>query len=123
VGDSVVPEMIAVPSGWWALLSPGGSSANALTANGLSEMGEAAIFTIPLCKWNWPGQSGNDAEPRLAADRRKRTCGSPAPLAQGGGYRRTFGLAGQAIARVDRFRSRPPWSLLDGSSSIQQTGS
>ncbi len=44
VGDRVVPGMIAVPSGWWASLSPGGSSANALTADGLSDMGGGGDF-------------------------------------------------------------------------------
>jgi len=44
VGDGVVPGMIAVPSGWWASLSPGGSSANALTADGLSDMGGGGDF-------------------------------------------------------------------------------
>lgn len=44
VGERVVPGMIAVPSGWWASLSPGGSSANALTADGLSDMGGGGDF-------------------------------------------------------------------------------
>lgn len=44
VGDDVLPGMIAVPSGWWASLSPGGSSANALTADGLSDMGGGGDF-------------------------------------------------------------------------------
>src|SRR4029077_8447045 len=44
VGDGVVPGMIAVPSGWWASLSPNGSSANALTADGLSDMGGGGDF-------------------------------------------------------------------------------
>ncbi|MEO6222862.1 MAG: molybdopterin dinucleotide binding domain-containing protein, partial [Vicinamibacterales bacterium] len=44
VGDRVLPGMIAVPSGWWASLSPGGSSANALTADGLSDMGGGGDF-------------------------------------------------------------------------------
>ena len=44
VGDRVVPGMVAVPSGWWASLSPGGSSANALTADGLSDMGGGGDF-------------------------------------------------------------------------------
>jgi anaerobic selenocysteine-containing dehydrogenase len=36
VGDRVRPGVVAMPSGWWASLSPGGVSANALTADGLS---------------------------------------------------------------------------------------
>ena len=44
VGDRVIPGMIAVPSGWWPSLSPGGSSANALTADGLSDMGGGGDF-------------------------------------------------------------------------------
>ena len=44
VGDGVVPGMVAIPSGWWASLSPNGSSANALTADGLSDMGGGGDF-------------------------------------------------------------------------------
>jgi anaerobic selenocysteine-containing dehydrogenase len=44
VGERVIPGMIAVPSGWGASLSPGGSSANALTADGLSDMGGGGDF-------------------------------------------------------------------------------
>ena len=44
VGDAVLPGMVAVPSGWWASLSPGGSSANALTADGLTDMGGGGDF-------------------------------------------------------------------------------
>jgi anaerobic selenocysteine-containing dehydrogenase len=36
VSDRVRPGVVAMPSGWWASLSPGGKSANALTADGLS---------------------------------------------------------------------------------------
>ena len=36
VNDRVRPRVVAIPSGWWASLSPGGVSANALTADGLS---------------------------------------------------------------------------------------
>src|SRR3712207_9310123 len=31
VGDRVRPKVVSIPSGWWASLSPSGSSANALT--------------------------------------------------------------------------------------------
>src|SRR5688572_8742344 len=44
VGERVIPGMVAVPSGWWASLSPGGSSANALTADGLSDIGGGGDF-------------------------------------------------------------------------------
>jgi len=44
VGDGVVPGVVAMPSGWWASLSPGGSSANALTADGLSDLGGGGDF-------------------------------------------------------------------------------
>ena len=33
-----------MPSGWWASLSPGGSSANTLTADGLSDWGGGGDF-------------------------------------------------------------------------------
>ncbi len=39
VGDGTRPGVVSMPSGWWASLSPGGSSANALTADGLSDLG------------------------------------------------------------------------------------
>lgn len=44
VGDGVVPGMIALPSGWWASLSPGGSSVNSLTSDGLSDIGGGGDF-------------------------------------------------------------------------------
>ncbi len=37
VGERVRPGVAALPSGWWASLSPGGASANALTADGLAD--------------------------------------------------------------------------------------
>jgi anaerobic selenocysteine-containing dehydrogenase len=40
VGDLVRQGVVALPSGWWASRSPGGSSANALTADGLSDPGD-----------------------------------------------------------------------------------
>jgi len=33
-----------MPSGWWASLSPGGSSVNALTPEGISADGDGPIF-------------------------------------------------------------------------------
>ena len=44
VGDRVRPGVVSMPSGWWASLSPGGSSANALTSDGLTDLGGGADF-------------------------------------------------------------------------------
>jgi anaerobic selenocysteine-containing dehydrogenase len=44
VGDRVRSGVVSMPSGWWASLSPGGSSANALTADGLSDLGGGGDF-------------------------------------------------------------------------------
>jgi anaerobic selenocysteine-containing dehydrogenase len=44
VGDRVRPGVVAMPSGWWASLSPSGTSANALTADGLSDWGGGGDF-------------------------------------------------------------------------------
>ena len=44
VGEHIRPGVISMPSGWWASLSPGGSSANALTADGLSDLGGGGDF-------------------------------------------------------------------------------
>ena len=44
VNDRVRPGVVAMPSGWWASLSPGGSSANALTPDGLSMWGGGGDF-------------------------------------------------------------------------------
>ena len=44
VGDRVRPGVVSVPSGWWASASPSGRSANALTADGLSDLGEGGDF-------------------------------------------------------------------------------
>ena len=44
VGDVTRPGVVVMPSGWWASLSPGGTSANALTADGLSDRGEGGDF-------------------------------------------------------------------------------
>jgi anaerobic selenocysteine-containing dehydrogenase len=43
VGDRVRPGVAAMPSGWWASLS-GGSSANALTPDGLADFGGGGDF-------------------------------------------------------------------------------
>lgn len=44
VGDWVRPGVVAMPSGWWASLSPGGASANCLTSDGLSDLGGGGDF-------------------------------------------------------------------------------
>jgi anaerobic selenocysteine-containing dehydrogenase len=44
IGDWVRPKVVAMPSGWWPSLSPGGSAANALTCDGLSDLGGGGDF-------------------------------------------------------------------------------
>jgi anaerobic selenocysteine-containing dehydrogenase len=44
VGDRVRAGVVSIPSGWWPSLSPGGLSANALTADGLSDWGGSGDF-------------------------------------------------------------------------------
>jgi anaerobic selenocysteine-containing dehydrogenase len=44
VSDITRPGLVAMPSGWWASLSRNGSSANALTADGLSDLGGGGDF-------------------------------------------------------------------------------
>ncbi|HEY7399305.1 MAG TPA: molybdopterin-dependent oxidoreductase [Actinomycetota bacterium] len=44
IGDRIRPGVVSMPSGWWASLSPGGSSANALTSDGLSDLGGGGDF-------------------------------------------------------------------------------
>jgi len=44
VGERVRPGLVAVPSGWWASTSPSGSGANALTADGTSDLGGGGDF-------------------------------------------------------------------------------
>jgi anaerobic selenocysteine-containing dehydrogenase len=44
IGDIVRSGVVAMPSGWWASRSPGKTSANALTSDGLSDMGEGGDF-------------------------------------------------------------------------------
>ena len=39
VGDKVRPGVVSMPSGWWASKTPSGSSANALTPDGISDLG------------------------------------------------------------------------------------
>jgi anaerobic selenocysteine-containing dehydrogenase len=44
IGDVVGPGVVALPSGWWASRSPGGSSANALTGEELTDRGGGAVI-------------------------------------------------------------------------------
>ncbi|MGQ0668846.1 MAG: molybdopterin-containing oxidoreductase family protein [Actinomycetota bacterium] len=44
VGDRVRPGVVSIPSGWWASRSPGGRSANALTADGVAPWGRGGDF-------------------------------------------------------------------------------
>ena len=44
VGEKVPPGLVALPSGWWASLSPGGTSANALTNDTLTDLGGGCAF-------------------------------------------------------------------------------
>jgi anaerobic selenocysteine-containing dehydrogenase len=39
VGSLVRPGVVTIPSGWWAMHSPGGVSVNVLTSDGLSDLG------------------------------------------------------------------------------------
>lgn len=48
VGDKVRSGVVAMPSGWWASRSPSGSSANALTPDGLSDLGGGGDFHSAL---------------------------------------------------------------------------
>jgi anaerobic selenocysteine-containing dehydrogenase len=44
VGDGVRPGVVVLPFGWWESAGPGGASANALTADGLSDAGGGGDF-------------------------------------------------------------------------------
>ena len=44
LSDRVRPSVVSMPSGWWASLSPEGTSANALTADGVSDWGSGGDF-------------------------------------------------------------------------------
>jgi anaerobic selenocysteine-containing dehydrogenase len=48
VGDKVRSGVVAMPSGWWASKSPSGSSANALTPDGISDLGRGGDFHSAL---------------------------------------------------------------------------
>ena len=54
VSDRVRPNVVSMPSGWWASLSPGAASANALTADGLSDWGNGGDFhdtLVEVAQW------------------------------------------------------------------------
>ena len=42
--DRVRPGVVSMPAGWWASFSPGGKSANALTGDGISDLGGGGDF-------------------------------------------------------------------------------
>jgi anaerobic selenocysteine-containing dehydrogenase len=44
VGGKVPPGLVALPSGWWASLAEGGSSANALTRDALTDLGGGCAY-------------------------------------------------------------------------------
>jgi anaerobic selenocysteine-containing dehydrogenase len=44
VGDVVGPGVVALPSGWWATRSPGGTAANELTTDELTDRGRGGAF-------------------------------------------------------------------------------
>ncbi len=44
VRDGTRPGVVSLPQGFWASLLPGGSSANALTPDGLSDQGGGGDF-------------------------------------------------------------------------------
>jgi anaerobic selenocysteine-containing dehydrogenase len=45
IGDVVGPGVVALPSGWWASRSPGGTMANALTSQELTDAGGGAMHS------------------------------------------------------------------------------
>ena len=44
VGATVPPGVVALPSGWWASLVEGGSAANALTSDTVTDLGAGCAF-------------------------------------------------------------------------------
>lgn len=44
VDESTLESVVNMPHGYWASLLPGGSSANALTPDGLSDLGGGGSF-------------------------------------------------------------------------------
>jgi anaerobic selenocysteine-containing dehydrogenase len=68
LGDRVRPGVVSMPSGWWASLSPGGSSANALTPDGLSDLGGGADFHDTLVQVTRAGDNAPDSDALPAPD-------------------------------------------------------
>ncbi len=61
VGDRVRSGVVSLPSGWWASRSPSRSSANALTPDGLSDLGAGGDFHSALVQVERaPGASPGD---------------------------------------------------------------
>ena len=48
VGDKVRSGVVSMPSGWWASKTASGSSANALTPDGVSDLGGGGDFHSAL---------------------------------------------------------------------------
>ena len=44
ISEYARPGLVAMPHGWWPSLMEGGSSANALTPDGLTDMGRGSDF-------------------------------------------------------------------------------
>ena len=59
VGDTVPQGVVALPSGWWASLSPGGTSANALTPQRLTDLGGGCAFHDTLVEVERAGPAGD----------------------------------------------------------------
>jgi anaerobic selenocysteine-containing dehydrogenase len=55
IGDRVRPGVVSMPSGWWASASPSGRSANSLTADGVSDLGEGGDFHDTLVEVSGTG--------------------------------------------------------------------
>ena len=82
VGDRVRPKVVSIPSGWWASLSPSGTSANAVTADGLSDLGDGGDFHDTLVEVELM-QSAR-ADPRLSPTPSPRN-GDDSPTLRFGG--------------------------------------
>lgn len=44
ISDQILPRVVSMPHGWWPSLMEGGSSANALTPDGLTDLGNGSNF-------------------------------------------------------------------------------
>ena len=67
IGDRVRPGVVSLPSGWWASLSRGGSSANALTPDGLSDLGGGGDFHDCLVEVQRVGVADEATAPEITA--------------------------------------------------------